>query len=389
MPSYLIILSWALNEVGGVSQVVENLMKQIDHHRDYNPLLMVNSWADRIVRKSVINRRLHHFFRIRSIFNYQKPLKNLIAFLAFLPKELLTLLRFFQTHQVSVVNVHYCGLFALNISILKALRLYRGKLILSFHGRYVFTARQGNQFERLLWKLLLRSADGIVTCSEALKSEVGALDESCFSKITVIHNGVDMQALNRERHVQLHQDALMGNRTILLNVATFEYHKGHDVLIKAFANIEQEFTDVDLVLIGRSEGSLVSLRKLIREMGIENRVFIFESLPHCKVGKFYEKASIFILPSRYEPFGIVILEAGAFGTPVIASNVGGIREILTHDQTGRLCEPEDINCLSHELTYLLNHPEERQRLGCNLKKHVLDHFSWEVAYRKYMKCISG
>jgi glycosyltransferase involved in cell wall biosynthesis len=55
---------------------------------------------------------------------------------------------------------------------------------------------------------------------------------------------------------------------------------------------------------------------------------------------------IFVLPSRYEPFGIVLLEAGSFGVPVIASRVGGIGEIISHNSTGRLCESEDVGSLA-------------------------------------------
>lgn len=61
---------------------------------------------------------------------------------------------------------------------------------------------------------------------------------------------------------------------------------------------------------------------------------------------------------------------------------------MTHDQTGRLFEPEDSNGLVNELIYLLQHPQERLRLGGNLRKHVESNFTWEHSYQKYIEIVS-
>ncbi len=386
-PAYLFIVPWPLDTLGGVTQVVENLMNQIKRHDDYVPLLMVNSWYDRNIRKQNIKHHAHYFFRLRNIIDSQKPFRNLLAFSLFLPVELYIMWRFLIHHRVAVVNVHYCGLYALNVSILKALRLFRGKFILSFHGSSVFTERQDVGVIKRLWKLLLHSADRIVTCSEALKKEVAGLDERCSRNICVIHNGIDIAFLKEERDRSYHLDQALDGRKIVLNVASFEHRKGQDILVRAFADVAALFPDADLVMIGRPLEPLEGLRHLIRYLDLERRVWLYEGLPHSKMAVFYEAATVFALPSRYEPFGIVILEAGAFGVPVVATSVGGICEILSHDQTGRLCQPDDSENLAKELVYLLEHPDERRRLGNNLRKHVLENFSWERAYRKYVECV--
>lgn len=367
--------------------MVENLMNQMERHDDYIPLLMVNSWEDTKIRKQKINDHIHHFVRLRSVWNRRRPLRNLLAFFLFLPVELCSLRRFVKDNRIAVINVHYCGLYALNVSILKTLRLFGGRLILSFHGKDVLAARQAQGLEKRLWKILLRSADTIVTCSESLKNDVGVLENQCLGRIVAVHNGIDISFLERERDRIFRPDDVLDGHKIVLNVGTYEHKKGQDILIHAFAQEAEKFPDVHLVMIGRRGEALEELRELIHFFGLERRVSLYEDLPHEKMAALYKGATVFALPSRFEPFGIVILEAGAFGVPVVATNVGGVREILTHDETGRLCEPEDSECFARELAYLLKHPEERERLANNLKKHVLENFSWERAYRKYVECV--
>ena len=233
----------------------------------------------------------------------------------------------------------------------------------------------------------MRSADSIVTCSESLKNDLILFDKRCLDRIVVIHNGIDISFLEQERDRSYRFDPALEGREIILNVATFQHIKGQDVLVRAFVEVAKVFENVHLVMIGRPGEALEQLRILIRSFGLEHRVWLYEGLPHDKIAAFLEKTVVFALPSRYESFGIVILEAGVFGVPVVATSVGGVSEILSHDQTGKLCEPEDSECLARELAYLLERPEERKRLGNNLRKHVMENFSWRQAYRKYVECV--
>lgn len=385
--SYLFMLPWSLAYFGGVNQVVVNLMHQMKRHGRYKPLLMVNSWGDTKIRRQKIKGCIHHFFRLRSPWNNRRPLINLLVFCASYGWNILHLRRFIRANKVAVINIHYCGLYALNISIAKKLRLFRGRFILSFHGTDLLAARQTRGLEKRLWKILLRSADTIVTCSESLKNDLILFDKRCLDRIVVIHNGIDISFLEQERDRSYRFDPALEGREIILNVATFQHIKGQDVLVRAFVEVAKVFENVHLVMIGRPGEALEQLRILIRSFGLEHRVWLYEGLPHDKIAAFLEKTVVFALPSRYESFGIVILEAGVFGVPVVATSVGGVSEILSHDQTGKLCEPEDSECLARELAYLLERPEERKRLGNNLRKHVMENFSWRQAYRKYVECV--
>ena len=305
--TYLFILPWTLESCGGVNQVVENLMNQMERHGKYRPLLMVNSWGDTLLREQEIMGYRHFFFRLRSLWDNNNPLRNFLAWFIFLPSALRKLRRFVIQKNVAVINMHYCGLPALNIAILKSLGLFRGKWILSFHGADLLSARQSTGLARLLWKTVLTSADAIVTCSERLKSEIGVFYPENRDRVECIHNGIDNELFFIRRDISCIVDAALLSREYILNIGTFEYKKGQDVLIKAFSIIAQIYPDLDLVLIGRPAESIESIKVLIESLGLGHRVWLYENVPHDKVSTFYEKAKIFVLPSRYEPFGIVLL----------------------------------------------------------------------------------
>jgi len=94
---------------------------------------------------------------------------------------------------------------------------------------------------------------------------------------------------------------------------------------------------------------------------------------------------VFCLPSRAEPFGIVLLEAGAFRCPVIATSAGGVPEILTDGVNARLVPPDDPAALAAQLDMLLRDRAECDRLAAALFDHVQTHFTWRRAYSLYAK----
>ena len=385
--AYLFLLPWSLEGDGGVNQVVANLMNQMARHGDYRPILLVNSWDDSTLREQEIGGCPHFFLRLIDFCDGKKYLKNILKLVAGLPATLKIVAKFLAAENVSVINVHYCGLCALHITILKALGLYRGTFILSFHGSDLASAQQTKGPIRWLWKLLLHSADSIVTCSEHLRSDVVAFDTRMNDKTICVHNGIDGELFKKERDNSFTLGADLRGRSYILNIATFTHGKGQNVLIQAFSEISGRFPNLHLVLVGRPADSSDALKLLIESTGLGHRVRLIESLTHDKVAAFMESAAIFALTSRVEAFGIVILEAGLFSVPVVATRVGGIPEIVTHGVTGRLCDPDDVDGVARELTFLLENPEERTRLGGNLHRHVVTHFTWDHAYHKYVDCV--
>ena len=100
-------------------------------------------------------------------------------------------------------------------------------------------------------------------------------------------------------------------------------------------------------------------------------------VPHDELVKLYERAAVVACPSHREGFGIVCAEAMAHGRPVVASNVGGLRDLVVHEETGLLVPPRDVSSLRVALERLLADPGLRHRLGEAGRKRIADHFTWQ------------
>jgi len=129
-----------------------------------------------------------------------------------------------------------------------------------------------------------------------------------------------------------------------LNVARLEDFKGHDVLLKAWQGCLLTCSEAQLWIVGT--GSLQTyLENMVIKLGLQKNVRFFGFLPQQDVHQMMGAVDVFVLPSREEPFGIVLLEAMAQGLPVVASNIGGIPEVVPENEDVQLVLPDDINAL--------------------------------------------
>ena len=116
----------------------------------------------------------------------------------------------------------------------------------------------------------------------------------------------------------------------------------------------------------------------VREWGLEDRIEFLDWVPHGGMAEAYRRARVLALPSRWsEPFGIVGLEAQALGRPVVAYDVGGVRDWLEDERTGFLVEPGDAAGLAEKLGFLVRHPAEADRLGRQARELTLERFNRE------------
>jgi glycosyltransferase involved in cell wall biosynthesis len=383
-PGYLFVLPWNLAKVGGVNQVVYRLFHRASHGHDVRPLLLTTSW-DSPPNDSRLPIESQHHLRLRGLPDSAWRLKQLAGFLLTLPNALWKLVRFLRTERVCVVNPHFPTLICIHFALLKRLGLFRGSLVFALHGAELNLAVKSHGVVRVLWKFLLRSADAITTCSRSLASTAIEFDQALESKVKVVHNGTDelgKQALGPNGSDVLTPFPTRG--LTVLSIGKFEHKKGQDVLIAGFKRLLADRPELRLVLVGATGPSLDEIRQIVAAEGLEDRVRLHVDVPHQFIWRFFAEASVFVLSSRSEPFGIVLLEAGLAGVPVVATNVGGIPEILSDGVNGKLVPCDDPAAIACAVAELLDRPDEANRLAKQLRDDVLDKFSWERCYQGYL-----
>lgn len=190
-------------------------------------------------------------------------------------------------------------------------------------------------------------------------------------KVVVIPHGVRPTM----RSTGLRKKLGLEDKLIVLTVARFVSQKGHRYLIEAIPSIVRSF-DAHFLMIGRETGTLAHLRELAKSLNVSGRITFLTSVRDRDLDAAYTEADVFVLPSLYESFGIVLLEAMAAGKPVVATDVGGVRETVEDRRTGIVVPPADSEALSRAIQTLLRSPEQRSKLGREGEERVAEKYSW-------------
>lgn len=234
-------------------------------------------------------------------------------------------------------------------------------------------------------KLLNRRMDVIITESESEKKEIVKFLRLSEEKVRVIPSGVDeiYQPLN---NLDVIKNELSAKYRIIfpyiLHIGAYRPVKNGPGLVKAFAQLRKQGIEHKLVLVGKPAEKFDEVLKLIKELGLEGEVIITNYVPREDLPKFYNAATLFVLPSFKESFGHVLVEAMACGCPVVTSNTTCMPEIA--GEAAILIDPYNINSLTHGMYEVLTDNELRQ----NLKQKSLERakqFSWERCARETLE----
>jgi glycosyltransferase involved in cell wall biosynthesis len=174
-----------------------------------------------------------------------------------------------------------------------------------------------------------------------------------------------------------------GDDKFILYVGRLNQVKGIEYLIKAFYELKDTYP-YNLVLVG-SGPDKSRLKKMVASLNIESRVKFIPWLDNIKLKEYYSKCSVFVLPSLFETFGVVILEAMASSKPVIASDIMGPRDIITHSNNGFLFEKENVQELKKYLELCLSDKKLRNKIGRNARKAIEENYSFSKISKKLTK----
>jgi glycosyltransferase involved in cell wall biosynthesis len=385
VPGWLFVLPWSLRHIGGVNQVVKSLIIQFREGGVFTPHLLTGS--EESLPSGTAEQELIEPFRLDlwSPVDHKHPFRALISFAYRLPYRCWALHRIIRQHNIAIINPHFPDLESLVFVVLKKLRLFRGKVILSFHLSDVQHSLSTKGLERKLWRVLLRGTDHIVVVSDDLAKDVLTLDSAVAEKMTTIYNGVDLTLFRRDGGESRSRFPVPSEGRTILSIGAFLPRKAHDVLLRAFGRALCAVPDAHLVLVGGDGPEIEPLRQLINLLGLSEKVVICKDVPHERIPSFMFQAQVFALASRKEGHPLAIIEAGAACLPVVCTRTSGAHELISDRVTGRLVDFGDEHALSEALIDLLTHPEEAQRLATNFHEYVKNNLTWGHTYERYSR----
>ena len=298
----------------------------------------------------------------------------------------------------------HCHTWYTDMGGLLAAKLWGVPYVLTIHSleplRPWKVEQLGNGYHLSAWmeRTAIEQADAIIAVSKETRADVLRLFDIAPERVHVIHNGIDLQEYRPPDDRAAGLDVLARHgidpaRPFVLFVGRITRQKGIIHLVEAIPQIDPALQVVlcagapDTPEIAREMEASVA-RVAQERAGV---VWIREMLPRADVIQLYTQAAIFCCPSVYEPFGIINLEAMACGTPVVASAVGGIPEVVVPEETGLLVDvglaeggfdPVDPSGFSARLAAAINRlaadPELRHRFGQAGRARVEAHFSWDA-----------
>ncbi|WAL61744.1 glycosyltransferase [Thermocoleostomius sinensis] len=315
------------------------------------------------------------------------PKENLLVYMDEFTAFVLDWCRHYSSYDLIHANFWMSGLVAANIKQSTGI-----PFVVTFHalGR-VRRLHQGSadQFpdERFaIEDRIVQEADFIIAECPQDREDLVQLYQANVDRITIIPCGFDTTefwSINRT-HARLTL-GLSPDEFIILQLGRMVPRKGVDTAIRGFAHLLKQKTIAARLLIVGGESETIDpkltpeigrLRAIAQELGIASRVTFVGRKGREVLKYYYSAADVFVTTPWYEPFGITPLESMACGTPVIGSDVGGIKFTVKDGETGFLIPPNTPELLADRLMYLYDHPQLTNLLGRQAVRRCHDHFTW-------------
>ena len=233
-------------------------------------------------------------------------------------------------------------------------------------------------------KQCLETADTIIATSPQEKEHMRSLVSS-KGNIVVIPCGTNIDCFGSiDRQTGRAKLGIAPEEKVVMYAGRFDERKGIETLVRAVAREEvKRHENLKLMIIGGStpgEKDGVErnrIGEIVEALGIEDITDFVGRVEHEELASYYAAADVCVVPSHYEPFGLVAIEAMASRTPVIASEVGGLKFSVADRETGLLVPPQDEAAFANAIDSILSDPQWRKELGINARARVEAKFSWD------------
>jgi glycosyltransferase involved in cell wall biosynthesis len=351
---------------GGAQVVTLNLAKHLQAQG--NEVLFFHPGKAILLKRRITSQGFPGVeLRVSVPFGRPRPIVSALAFPVLFPIVFIQLLSFLRKERIQIVNLHYLMDSFFYFAICRHLIPIR--LVTSIHGSDAFSLGKPRQQYSRAFKFLLAASDLITVPSNAYRQKLLERFPALDHKVVFIHNGIRPGVFMPSKNLQNPH----GQQRYILCAAGLKPEKAIDVLLHASKPLLASDSSLQLVLVG--DGPLRGdLEDLASALGIRNQTQFLGSKESTEVARLMQRCAVFVLPSRAESFGMVVLEAMACKRPVVASAVGGIPEIIEHEKSGILVPPDNPEALAEALRAVLTNPRLGETIADNGHRRVVESF---------------
>ena len=283
-----------------------------------------------------------------------------ISYLKTLPKAKQVIEEF----KPDILHAHY----ATSYGLIGA-RTHFHPYIISCWGSDVMEFPKKSFMHQFVVKNILSKANRILATSDTIKRSIQEILEK---EVIIIPFGVDMEVFSPVKVKSIFDEGTI----VIGTIKSLEKNYCIDILIKAFAQIQEEFPICRLLIVG--EGTQrKNLEALVGKFGLKKEIIFTGKIEYAQIPYYHNMIDIFVNISERESFGVSVIEAMACAKTVIVTETGGLSDIVVDNTIGLKIPVNDINSLVSKLKFLLNDKAIRERMGKDARKYVEEKFDWK------------
>lgn len=239
--------------------------------------------------------------------------------------------------------------------------------------------------EKALWS----AADRVAAVSTSVKSDLIGRYGLDAAKIRLVYNGVDAELFRPIGEPEFPEKKAVEGKKVVLYVGHFGLRKGVPFLIRAMKTVKAQVPDSILVCVGGVPSWLPKgdywsyLKELVEENGLEKDVLLLDKVPNEKLPNYYSMSNVFVLPSYYEAFPKVLIEAMACEKPAISSRMGGTQDSIEDGVNGYLVNYADPSDIARAIITVLQDDALAKRMGAIGRQRVIREFTWKAVAARF------
>ena len=283
-----------------------------------------------------------------------------------------------EAYDLELIHAHYAIPHAASAYLAKQILNSRGiKIITTLHGTDITLVGTDQSFHRII-KFTIEKSDGVTAVSNYLKQRT-IREFDIQRDIRVIYNFIDPVRPTQSRSQCDRKSFAPQGEKILIHASNFRPVKRVGDVVRIFERIHARIP-AKLILIGDGPERLF-IQQLAKKLGLSADVYFLGEQDHLE--PLFLCADLFLLPSEQESFGLTALEAMNCGVPVIASETGGLPEVITHGETGYLYPVGEIKKMAEKSIALLSHPEKHELFKKQAKRRAAQTFNMNQIIPQY------